>query len=41
MKTYEAPVIKEIGEFRTHTGELPFLPYIEQILPFRDRSNEG
>lgn len=38
MKTYTAPVIAEVGDFHQSTGELPWLPEIETVLPFRDFS---
>lgn len=39
MKTsYSTPEIVEIGDFHKSTGELPWLPEIETVLPFRDFS---
>ena len=39
MKTYQTPQITDVGSFHEDTVGLPFLPYLEEALPFFDRDN--
>ncbi|WP_176747339.1 keywimysin-related RiPP [Brevibacterium sp. HMSC07C04] len=37
-KAYESPALVELGDFHASTGEFPWAPEIETVLPIRDFS---